>query len=189
VGLSVFSDPQGRIAVAAIISNSRSSPLELEDRRPWRGWGRLRLGPRKWLVWTGFTFLLVVFSLVALAISARAEFGSIPSALSYLRGARLVPLRYSAHAGIVARGEERILEFKLRNWSDKPIVILGAKSTCTCVSIGDFPICVPPGGTDKLAVRLRTKKRKPGPVSERVRIYTDEERSGGLVLGVTGAVR
>lgn len=153
------------------------------------GWDRLRFGPLRCVVWTCFTFSLVVLGLVGLALLARVEFGSIPSALSYLRGARLIPLCYSVQAGPVARGEERTLEFKLRNWSDKPIVILGAKSSCTCVSLGDFPVQVPPGGTNNLGVRLRTNKRKPGPISERVRIYTDEEGSGGLALAVTGVVR
>ncbi|MGO9922025.1 MAG: DUF1573 domain-containing protein [Isosphaeraceae bacterium] len=150
---------------------------------------RPRSPARRWLIWTCLTSLLVVLGLAGLALLARAEFGSIPSALSYLRGARLIPLRYSVPAGTVVRGEERILEFKLKNWSDKPIVILGAKSSCTCVSLGDFPIRVPSGGTNNLGVRLRTKKRKPGPISERMRIYTDEKRSHGLTLAVTGVVR
>jgi len=175
--------------VTALNDESQSCPSApadpatsgLRDRPRWRA-------PR-WLIWTCLTSFLVVLGLAGLALRARAEFGSIPSALRYLQGARLIPLRYSVQAGTVARGEERILEFTLRNWSDKPIMILGAKSSCTCVSLGDFPTCVLPGGTDKLAVRLRTKKRKPGPISERVRIYTDEKRSDGLVLAVTGVVR
>jgi hypothetical protein len=175
--------------VTALIGESQSRPSAPAEPGVSGLGNRPRSPARRWLIWTCLTSLLVVLGLAALALRARAEFGSIPSAVSYLRGARLIPLRYSVQAGSVAQGEDRMLEFKLRNWSSKPVMILGAKSSCTCVSLGDFPIRVLPGGTNNLAVRLRTKNKKPGPIYERVRVYTDEKRSDALVLAVTGVVR
>jgi len=153
------------------------------------GEDRRQPGVSRWLIPLSVTALLAVLGLVGLALGASAEFGSIPSALSYLRGARLIPLCYSMQAGTVARGEEPVLEFNLRNWSDKPLAILGARSTCTCLGLGEFPLRVPPHETRSLRVRLRTKRRKPGPISERVRIYTNEKRSDALTLAVTGVVQ
>lgn len=153
------------------------------------GEDRSQLGVRQWLVPMPLTALLVVLGLVGVVLLARAEFGSVRSALSYLRGARLIPRHYSEQAGTVARGEEPVLEFDLKNWSGKPITVLGAKSTCTCLSLGEFPIRVLPQETKNLKFRLRTKKRKPGPVSAVARLFTDEQRSETLILRVTAVVR
>jgi hypothetical protein len=133
------------------------------------------------------TVLLINVGLATLAVWARAEFGSIESGLSYLRGNRLIPNTFYKDFGTVLRGNEGLLEFKLKNWTDRPIRVFGARSSCACVSLNEFPMGVLPRQERDLRVQLQT--RKTGRVSATVRLFTDDPARHDLVLTVVGFVR
>ena len=115
------------------------------------------------------------------------RFGSIGSAVAYLRGDELIPDAYSKSFGVVTRGVDGSVEFHLKNWGDESIKVLRARSACGCVVASDLPVDIMPGAKSALTIRIRTK-RKSGRISENIRLLTNTGKSGPILL-VGGLVR
>jgi hypothetical protein len=122
--------------------------------------------------WLGMTLILVSIGSVSLPLAAIHRFGSLPSAVGYLRGERLIPDAYTKSFGRVSKSNEPIVDFSLNNFTSEPVRILGGNSSCTCLLATDLPVDVPPGGRATLRVRARSKSRS-GTYSERLRLVTD----------------
>ncbi len=138
--------------------------------------------------WMGLTALLVISGLVGLSLWSRVEFGSIESAIGRLRGERLIPDAYSKSIGSVEQGSTPVVAFTLRNFTRRPITIVGGSSTCTCVLIeNNFPLTIPASKNAVLKVVLRTNKRRGG-LAESVRLYSDIPDAPMVVLRISGRV-
>jgi hypothetical protein len=120
-------------------------------------------------------------------VAGRHWFGSTSSALAYLRGHRLIPDAYTKSFGAATTDERPSVNFLLTNWTEQPIKVLGANSSCTCLVTSDLPFVVPPKGRALLKVGARAKSRS-GPYAERLRVITDTMQSN-LVLYVQGTFR
>jgi len=131
--------------------------------------------------------LLSSLALAFLAIWAWIEFGSISAALAYARGARLLPDAFAKSFGTLETGEERRVVFSVSNRCGRQINILGARTSCTCISAEALPLVVPPGYSRPLQLTVRSASRL-GTVNEKVLFYTDYPRQLRLVLSVTGRV-
>ena len=136
------------------------------------------------LVWIALLSSLV---LASLAVWARVSFGSLGAALAFARGARLLPDEFSKSFGTLEAGEEKTLVFNVSNWCNQPIKILGAHTSCTCISAEARSLVIPPGADRPLQVTVRSASRL-GAVSESVLFYTDYPRQLRLVLSVRGRV-
>ncbi len=126
--------------------------------------------------------------LAAVAAVAIARFGSVPAALAFARGERLVFEARSRDVGKVGAEQVRLVRFPYVNYSASPITIVGAKSSCTCTSAGGLPVVVPPGGRGALEVRVRPGKGA-GPFSGALEVYTDAGRSTSIRLVASGEVQ
>lgn len=137
------------------------------------------------LHWIAMTAILAMVGSALLIVMGIQRFGSVPSALAYLRGELLIPDAYAKSFGTASKDDLPSIEFLLTNYATRPITILGAHHSCTCVSASDLPMVVQPHGKAILRLRARRKWSKLGYYSERVRLFADY---GDLpvVLHVTG---
>jgi len=136
------------------------------------------------LSWLGFTIALVCVGSAALWALGVYRFGSVPSAIAYVRGDRLIPDSYSKSFGAVDKAQRPQVEFSLSNWTSQRIRILGGDVSCSCLVTTDLPLVIPAGGRATLRATARSKS-KSGPYAERLRLMT-EPPEVGLVLVVRG---
>jgi hypothetical protein len=142
------------------------------------------LDQKQWPAWA-LPLVLTNFGLAFLLAFGTYWFGSIGSAIAYVRGDRLLPNVYTRSFGVAPSGRELSTEFKLTNWAGSPIRILGARSSCTCVLAAGLPATVQPRKTYVLKLRIRNRRKK-GHVSEHVHLLLDDPQGKSLVLKVEG---
>lgn len=133
------------------------------------------------------TLILTCVGCGLLSVAGVARFGSLSSAIADLRGARLIPDAYTKSFGTAGKDDRRSVRFRLTNYSERPIVLVGSDASCTCLVTSDLPAVIPPGRSIEFRVRARFKSRL-GPYTERLRVLTDSGESN-LVLGVRGVFR
>jgi hypothetical protein len=138
--------------------------------------------------WTKVTAALTAILIVGLAIVAITRFGSIPTALAYVAGERLLVDSPSKSFGTVDAGAEPVVPFTVQNRSDHAVKIIGARTSCTCTIVANLPMTIPPGGSLDVPISVKTSRLK-GQVSVTVRVYSDDPRRAELVLNVEGFIR
>jgi len=142
---------------------------------------------KRTMQWLAITVILVILGFASLIMVGIFWFGSIASALAYLRGDGLIPDAYTKSFGTATLNERPSVEFLLSNYTKQPIKVLGSNSTCTCLVTSNLPLIIPPNGKAILKVNARSKSRS-RPYSERVRVLTDSGESK-LFLSVQGVFR
>jgi hypothetical protein len=114
-----------------------------------------------------------------------ARFGSLNQALAYASGQRLLVDR-AAKSFTLGPGEGvGRVEFVLSNHFDRPIRVLGVRTSCTCTVAGDVPMTIPAGGRRPLEVVVKVQPEARA-VDESVVVLTDAPGRRGLALRVTG---
>ena len=137
--------------------------------------------------WMATTLVLLNLGLAALLLAGVHGFGSVASAVAYLRGNRLIPDEFAKNIGSATEAGHPSVTFCLTNWTQQPIKVLGAQTSCTCLMASDLPAVVPPQGQFTLRLSARAKSGL-GPYSTQVRLFTDHGASD-LVLNVGGVFR
>jgi len=140
--------------------------------------------PLSWLV------MAVIFTNVGLFIAAGLAlywFGGIGPAVANLKGDRLIADSYSKSFGTAESGQIPVVVFNMTNAANRPITILGVRSSCTCVVPDDIPMTVAPRESRPLRVGLKTGL-KAGRVSEQLLIYTDCKENPEILLRIVGQV-
>lgn len=155
--------------------------LKADDHVPTRAY-------RKGGSWLLTTSILTSMGFACLAMFGIFWFGSIRSAISFMRGDRLIPDVYAKSFGVALSGAEPSVEFQLTNWATSPVKILGAKSSCTCVAATGLPKTVKPRESYTFRVNIRTKKRR-GHISERLLLFADGPQNHPLSLEVAGTIQ
>lgn len=140
-----------------------------------------------WMSWLATNLILVNVGFSALFVVGTRRFGSLASALAYVRGDGLTPDVYARDFGTLSQSEPASVTFSLRNHTQRPITVLGAKPTCTCLVTSDLPVVIPAGRAASLVVTARAGSRL-GAYSQSVRVLTDSAPRT-LVLRVRGAFR
>jgi len=137
--------------------------------------------------WAARAAALSTFGLALVASGAVFWFGSLSTAVAYLRGDRIIPDAYTKTFGEVPARERPSIDFLLRNWGKEPIKVLGTNSPCSCLISSGVPVVIRPGESAVLSVRALSKGRA-GPYSSRLSVITDD-RESDVVLTVQGAFR
>lgn len=115
-------------------------------------------------------------------------FGSIPVALRYLRGERLILEPARIHAANLTTTEPVAAYTEIRNYTPRPVQLLGASARCTCVFALDLPATIPAGRTFRLPVKVRALSDKPS-VDETLIVFTDCKDRPQLRVRVSGTAR
>lgn len=146
------------------------------------------LGPASARRW--FLASLAVFggtSVLGMAVAWLA-FGSVPVALRYLRGERLIAQPRQLDAGTLSTTAPVIARAEIRNYTGHPVRLLGASYRCTCVVAGDLPATIPAGGSFPLTLKIQARPDKLT-VDEPVVVFTDSRAAPRLVVRVRGEAR
>jgi hypothetical protein len=142
---------------------------------------------RRSLSWIVTTLGITSVALAALMGFAFFRFGSIHAALSYMAGQGLVVNSASRSFGTLDVGRKRTVVFTLSNTTDRPITVIGSRSTCTCMVAGSIPLTIPPAGKIPLEVTVRAGE-KTGDIAETLHLFTDYAQTPLVRLQITGRV-
>jgi hypothetical protein len=71
-------------------------------------------------------------------------------------------------------GEEKVLAFRVLNFTNRAVNLVGAGSTCTCVATRDLPLQIPAGESRPVSVVVRFPQ-EPSSIDEVVSFISDLE--------------
>ena len=103
-----------------------------------------------------------------------AVYGSPRNAWLYANGVRIVVDKRTVQVADGRIGDVREGAFLVHNLSDRPVRILGAHVTCSCVSTDKTPMTVPAGGTKEVRLHLDIDKRANRTVEQTLTYHKDE---------------
>lgn len=132
----------------------------------------------------GVTAVLVA----GLAAFGVLRYGSTRHAMAALRGTPLVADADVKGFGRLRIGESAAVDFELRNMTGRTIHVLGARTSCSCVSPGPVPFDLPPGGRRTLRLIVTAPPRVEGPFEQGVWLFTDQANQQRIELHVVGTV-
>lgn len=136
-------------------------------------WGLLSIG--------AFALFMLVGS-----FALYTAFGSIPLAMRYLRGERVIlepsDIRLERPKNADSLGVDAVFS----NLSDRPVMLMGANSSCSCVVTRDLPVKVESGGRFTLPITVNFVRDKL--VDETIVLYTDHPNQSRLGFRVTEAL-
>jgi hypothetical protein len=139
----------------------------------WRGPARVGLR------WAGGVALV----LATLAGVGTVVAGSPQKALAWLRGDTVTADGYlDFGAGPV--GEKLVATATVRNWTDRPVRLIGGTSDCSCTTTDDLPVTIPPGGEAAVPVTLKIPATNRGQMTRTVMLRTDCPRRPVVKLRV-----
>ncbi|MFT3879401.1 MAG: DUF1573 domain-containing protein [Gemmatales bacterium] len=95
--------------------------------------------------------------------------------LARLRGETLAVHPPITQLGEGTAGEQRTFQIALRNYSDKPIKVVGGTTTCSCIATQDLPITIPPGSSETINVKIKFSGSA-GKFAHRFMLYTDADK-------------
>lgn len=142
----------------------------------------LKLSRRARVLWTlapvGVFFVVMLCGAYAL----KSAFGSVPTAIGYLRGDRLFLDPAEILVERPKQGSTVVAGVVVSNFSDSPVNLLGANVSCSCVVTGSLPAKVGPGETIRLPITVNISPDKI--VDETVILFTDHPNHAQLVVRV-----
>lgn len=109
-------------------------------------------------------------------------------AVRYLRGERLILEPTRLHAEGLSTSAPVLVSTVVRNYTGRPVRLLGSSVRCTCVISQELPATIPPGGTFRLSLRVQALPEKPK-VDEPIVIFTDHRDYPRLGVRVIGTSR
>ncbi|MFO0799087.1 MAG: DUF1573 domain-containing protein [Gemmataceae bacterium] len=93
-------------------------------------------------------------ALVLVGAAGSWVYGSPTAALARLRGDTLIAEPPYLDLGTVPAGERQEAPLTVTNWSAGPLRLIGGTSDCTCTTLSDLPVTIPPGGRAVVTIRL-----------------------------------
>ena len=117
------------------------------------------------------------------------SFGSLRLGWLYAGGVRVWIEPSTVTIADAKVGDSRDAVFLLRNLADDPVTIVGAATSCTCLSPGDdLPFVVPPRHDRELRVRVDLSRSPGGPLDQVLVYRTDYRAALRLRARVVGRV-
>jgi len=114
--------------------------------------------------------------------------GGMATSWAYLQGERLI----FTPANIIidnAKPNEVIERTVLvRNLSNETVTLLGSQKSCGCITLNDFPIEIKPHQRYELTIKIDIPK-KPEPIDNFVKVFTDLEGMASVTIKVSGNVK
>ena len=140
---------------------------------------------RGMLRWSAGTGLGAILLLGLAYIGSSWAFGSGTFLLHRLRGEVLVLEPQSQSLGVAPVGSKRTAEVIIRNLSQSPITIPGARTDCSCVVTRDLPLTI--AGRESKALEIEVEYRGDQRMFERtVAFYCDSPENKLLVCSLKG---
>jgi len=154
------------------MTEAAPSHLELPTRT------HLRSAFRKMLV-----VLLMTLALLTLGVGyGRYRFGSVPAALAYLRGERLLIDEPLQSISGVHPGSQIVVPYALTNLTGRPVKLVGMATSCSCSVIEELPIAIAAAETRMVAVTIKIAENR-SDFSGSLQLFTDDPHSPEIDLG------
>jgi len=110
--------------------------------------------------WLRPALVAVALALAGLGV-AQVRFGSIPLAIRYARGERLIVEPALLHVDGLTVADLTPAATEIHNYTGSPVRLLGSAANCTCVTVKDLPPSIPAGGTARLSFLVHALAGKP----------------------------
>lgn len=123
--------------------------------------------------------------LVLLAGGAALAFGSVEAGLARLRGELLEVSSTHIDFGSCKEAEMLHSTVKLRNWTNRPIRIIGAKPGCPLTLVEKLPITIPVDSACTLHLRMQVPQGQSGTLARALILWTDFNQQQTIRLLVT----
>jgi hypothetical protein len=163
------------LSCGAQLESPTSPPVRTTRSRYWR-----RLAPP----------LAGIILIVAGVLSWCAlNFSSPGDAVLYLKGARLIIEPATVSLGQGRAGEELAGTFTARNLSSKPIMIMGASTTCDCVATEGLPVSIRARGSRVLRPRLHLEGKPPQHIVQEITYLTSSPREPAIRVRIKAEIR
>ncbi len=99
--------------------------------------------------------------------------GSPGAALAKLRGESITVHPGYVDFGIGQPGGKLEATVEVRNWTDRPVRIIGGTSDCSCVTTTGLPVIVQPRDSVSIPLWLKVRQSQPGLFTREVELWTD----------------
>ena len=114
--------------------------------------------------------------------------GSVSKALPYFSGQGLFVESDDINLGAIPLGKaDLVVEINLLNLSSDTISVIGAKTSCSCMQLGDFPVSLSPGQKHALKIEYLPSD-KTGAFEHKVLLFTDEPGFTTREVSIDGVV-
>ena len=143
-------------------------------------------------IWSGWTAEVGVLKwaggmAIALALLAGlgvAAYGSLEVAVAKLRGESLGTIPTTLDFGSGKSGELLTTSVTVRNYTDRPVRLIGGTSDCSCITTQDMPVTIEPGESATIGVKLMVPSANTGQLTKRIDLRTDcpNQRTLQLIL-------
>jgi hypothetical protein len=114
----------------------------------------------------------VALASAVLVAAGGLVFGSVEMAVAKLRG-DTIAITPSIDLGSGKPGETLEATATVINYTSEPVRLIGGTTDCSCATIDDFPLTVPPGNKASFRVRLTVVPGKGGQTSRVATVRTD----------------
>ena len=115
--------------------------------------------------------------------------GSARIALAALRGSEVVVTPEAVDLGDIEPLSTQQVTFRIRNISNRPIRIFGAKTSCACSTANlDFPVTLSPGKTLPITLTLKIGKNRSHFLEYAV-LYSDSESNKRVELRIEAQIQ
>lgn len=118
-------------------------------------------------------------------ILAVGRFGSVETAAAYIRGERIAIAPRTVDVGEAQPGTGRNVNLELANYTDRPLVVFGGTSDCSCIALLDLPATIPPGGKKHLTLRIQFPTQ-PGYIARRAELFAGDGKIERVPFRITG---
>jgi hypothetical protein len=159
-----------RIPRSALLARSASEGHAGSRLAPASGWVAIPLG--------------AAAILLALTGIGSWIYGSPAAALAHLRGELLTVEPSYVDFGTVRTFETQHRQLMIYNWSDTTHMIVGSRSSCSCLSVLDLPIALPRKSSAAVTVELRFSAAASGVVSHAVQLWVTPHLASPLNIPV-----
>ena len=137
------------------------------------------------LVLTGVSSVLGIGGLLAaLTAGATLAYGSLEAALARLRGEAITVEPTYVDFGTSESGKVVWATVEIRNWTDRPVRLIGGTSDCSCITTEALPLTLMPGQSQSIPVALKVKGNAQGTIIRTGEIWTDSDRTRKLRMTV-----
>ena len=123
-------------------------------------------------------------SFAIIALGCTLFFGSISATLATLQGESLSAPSY-VNFGSAKPGDYLERTITIKNWTAKPVRLIGGTSDCSCITTSEMPLTIPSGESLTLTIKLAVPESNAGAFTRIASIWTDcdQQRTIPLRLG------
>jgi len=169
-----------------------ASPLRRFAASPLRRFAAspLRRSVRRGCRYVGTPTSAVAGVLALVALFGVLRFGSVGAGFAYLGGERVIISPRTASCSFRQIGGTMTvpgsaLDFQIHNATDEPVQLIGATSSCSCLSVvSGIPTLIPPAGVATISAVVN-KSRVPSSRNVRLAVLTDSPESPTLDVSVS----